>query len=274
MKINSVVLRISGGIGNQIFQYSYAFALANKSGDSVRLKILSYYQNQFLSAGAKYSATRELRLINLFGEQSHTYISNNKAEFILDKLLIYRFFRSKFIRLLYLHLTGNLILDGYFQSQEDFMLSKSILADLQNMYRKKNKKSNNLSNRCAIHVRAGDLLNQPWNQLCNKHYYNLAINYIKSNFNIDQFDIISENEYYANSLMPNIDGVVIKILPAGDEVSDFTSLADYPYIICANSTFSWWAAVLGGPLYFCSPEYFYRPGDKPDKLDNEFCIAY
>jgi hypothetical protein len=274
MKIKSVILRISGGIGNQIFQYSYASALAKNNGNSVQLKILSFYQNQFISTGAKYSAIRELRLINILGNQLQNYIDNDKADYLTDKFLKYRFFRNKYFRLLYLRITGNLILDGYFQSQEEFLLTKSILNDLQTTYRLMNIKRINLSDRCAVHVRAGDLLNQPWNQLCGKEYYKTAINYINSNFGINQFDIISENSKYADSLMPIIDGVVINILPAGDEVSDFTLLADYPYIICANSTFSWWAAVLGGALHFCSPEYFYRFGDKPDKLESEFCISY
>jgi hypothetical protein len=274
MKIKSIVLRISGGIGNQIFQYAYALALANKSGGFVQLKILSFYQNQFLFRGSRYSAPRELRLIDLLGRQIQADVCSDRADFITDKLLRYRFFRNEFVRLLYLRLTGSLILDGYFQSQEEFLLSKSMLTELRNMYREQNKKSNSLPARCAIHVRAGDLLNQPWNQLCGKDYYRAAINYIKSNFDIVQFDIISESAQYANSLMPQIDGVTINVLPACDDVGEFVSLANYPYIICANSTFSWWAAVLGGALHFCSPEYFYRPGDKPSRLENEYCIEY
>jgi hypothetical protein len=274
MKKKSVFLRISGGIGNQLFQYSYGLAQAKRSGQSTQLKILAFYQNQFLFSGKKYSATRELRLVKLLGKQNDTNICNDKANFILDKLLRYRFFRNKVLRSLYLRLTGDLILDGYFQNQEEFSLSKTILTDLQELYRKNNERMNCFSSNCAIHVRAGDLLNQPWNQLCDKSYYSAAIDYMITNFKITHFDVISENEEYAKSLMPDIDGIVIKILPPGDEVSDFVSLADHPYIICANSTFSWWAAVLGGALYFCSPEYFYRPGDKPGKFDNEHCIAY
>jgi hypothetical protein len=274
MAIKTVILRISGGIGNQLFQYAYALATAQNIGKQVKLSIYSYYQNQFFLFGRKYSAKRNLRITDLLGSQHITSISDYKANFFLDLLLKIRFFRKKRFRLLYSQFTEKLVLDGYFQSELEFSISKSILFELQDLFRKTNPKKYNLLDRCAIHVRAGDLLNQPWNQLCDERYYADAIFYINSNFGITHFDIVTEDKLFANNLLSNINYVTLKTMPPSDEVSDFKTLTEYPYIICANSTFSWWASILARPIAFCSPEYFYTVGDKPNKLDNEVIIKY
>ena len=49
---------------------------------------------------------------------------------------------------------------------------------------------------------------------------------------------------------------------------------DIEYMITANSTFSWIAGLLGVSKIFISTEYFYIPGDKPNKLRRELVLGF
>ncbi len=131
MKCKRVILRISGGIGNHLFQYDYALAEARRSGNNLKVIVLSYYQNQFWSKGAKYSAERNLRFQELITGLRLTEISHSKMGPILDLMLRFRVFKNSKFQILYGYVTGTLVLDGYFQSPNDFKLISNVLNEMR-----------------------------------------------------------------------------------------------------------------------------------------------
>ena len=86
------------------------------------------------------------------------------------------------IKAVFLKYFGNVYLDGYFIKDESF-------GDELAWIQKKILETHPITviQGAAIHVRAGDLLRQPENQLITKKYYDKAIDLVSLKFNIKQF---------------------------------------------------------------------------------------
>lgn len=97
---------------------------------------------------------------------------------------------------------------------------------------------NGLHNCVAIHVRRGDYLNLP------NHHPVLSIEYYKkalSNFPGKDFIVFSDDiEWCRNNFVGNMFSYSI-----GNEVEDLFLMSQCSSIICANSSFSEWAAIIG-----------------------------
>jgi hypothetical protein len=140
----------------------------------------------------------------------------------------------------------NIKLDGYYQS---YLYFEDIIPRLQKAF-----KIPNVThwNSIAVHVRRGDYL-----KYSDKHpvlplsYYISAIKYIVSerNWKPDDFEIIvysDDYEYCINNFTKENIGYHCHVKFSGDEhpVNDLYAMTMAQDIIIANSSFSYWAAIL------------------------------
>jgi hypothetical protein len=132
-----------------------------------------------------------------------------------------------------------------------------------------------LQNPLAIHVRRGDFLNLPrMYDVVSREYYLAAISASEKAVGVKPIHLFSDDPKKAIDFLG--DGVKIDRVirqEQGIKTSEiFYLLSRYHSIISANSTFSWWAgyvAYLRGELEFCSmPERFLGHGytDPAQKL--------
>lgn len=92
--------------------------------------------------------------------------------------------------------------------------------------------------RVGVHVRRGDYVNNPFYvDLCATDYYERAM----ALFPGRQFAVFSDDTKFCKE---RFKGENIKVVEGGTELEDFNMLASCESIICANSSFSWWAAYL------------------------------
>lgn len=236
-----IIVRIVGGLGNQMFQYAYAEALQQKGFD-VQIDI-SKFKTYKLHGGYhldKYN-------IDL---KTSGFIPT-----LLSLLKIKKNIKEK--NLLFdenlLKLSGNEFVKGYFQTEEyftnirDILLNQFVikgnLSDTTIQYAKDIK---NHKNSCSIHIRRGDFISdQKANSVhgtCDLDYYQKAIDLVHSKFKETHFFIFSDDIPWAktNLKIENTSYIDHKTIPHED--IHLMSLCNHN--ITANSSFSWWAAWL------------------------------
>ena len=289
-----LIARITGGIGNQLFQYAFVRALSIKFNEKFKLD-LSWYRDydKYEELINPNAATKREYLLNKFNIQdnllNHLYLSIsyrlNKTP-CLKKLINYpvvRYFSYKTITESELDIErmdnyNNIYLYGFWQNSnllEDYrhILEKEIT--LKTKISEKNKlylDSIEDSNSIAIHFRRGDLLSRPVavdNQPSSTDdYYFNAINIIKKNVNNPELFVFSDDIKWIEK-NHEFDIPATYINSDGPDYEHFHLMCHCKHQIIANSTFSWWAAWLNNNQnkIVISPKWWYR-----DPVKNESII--
>jgi hypothetical protein len=254
-----VVIRLQGGLGNQLHQYAYGLLLAKKVDAEL------YIDSEFLTNySKKLNVTFRDLEINKFDIHTEYYksiLSNQIVLSILKRLKISKLFdKLKFnIISAYIPLkelanrnVNFYYLDGIMGLNTDYQEDIPYL--LENV--KINEKFFNLNNQVkeiieennsvAIHIRRTDYLKAgSIHHVLNLDYYNKAIQYIESKIDNPTFYIFSDDNKFAKE---NFIGKNFKIIDYSGENAaffDFLAIKNCQHYIIANSTFSWWAAFMG-----------------------------
>jgi hypothetical protein len=245
-----IVIRLAGGLGNQLFQLACANKIANISlCEKKKIKIdISYL--------SKYSQKRDFDanfLLEIFPN-----LKIGKLSFIekfFSKLRIARFIDSEFGNYALISSTNTLrnlngkkikfvFLDGYFQDPY-VIFPETERLKIFNFLNVKHQKLINLilkkQNSVAVHIRRGDYVQSKIFRLIPLDFYHQAINLISSPYNLF---IFSDDKEIAALLAVKYGGLDCSSLGLSLE-EEFSLLASCNHYIIANSTFSWWAAVLG-----------------------------
>lgn len=209
--------RLQGGLGNQMFQISAAYALALRNNDA---------------------ACFNLSVCNtpMQGNKSITYVNSIFSKICDSKNLNFEILYNEpnfsFNEIKY---NPNMLLNGFFQSEKYFYDFKEEIKNLFNLPTDIVKKP--IDKLTSIHVRRGDYLKlQDYHLVLPKEYYLEAMDKIKGNFIFFSDDIEWVKE--------NFKGDNIFYSETGDELMDLTLMSLCDNNIIANSSFSWWGAYL------------------------------
>ena len=100
----------------------------------------------------------------------------------------------------------------------------------------------------AVHVRLGDFLNLPeMYDVIKPSYYSNALEILRASNSSRPIHLFSDDPELAMSFLPKgITPSKVVEQEAGVKTAEIlTLMSRYPDLICANSTFSWWAGYLG-----------------------------
>ena len=245
-----LIIRIIGGLGNQMFQYAYAKALQQK-GYKVKIDI-SAFDTYKLHGGYQLDKF-DLDLEAAAKEEIKSFYKKDIVSQILNRLNIKNTiikenglaFKKRLLKP-----SDNTYIQGYFQSEqylsnldninEIFTINKEI----SNYSKDIKKLILDSTNSCSIHIRRGDYIDDPIFEVCEVDYYDKAMNFIsKKTTDITYFvfsndvqwvkeNIKADNIIYVDSPEPRIPHEDIYLM----------SLCTNNII--ANSSFSWWGAFL------------------------------
>ena len=196
------IVKLQGGLGNQMFQYAFGQALQNANPKDQVL----YDVEWFKKAHKGKVAARELGL-SLFGINP-PQATPKQAKIFAGKNKIYNLFCPKIPRIIdagwskfrpeILHQSGNTYYNGYFQNEEYFAtIKEQIRRDFTYPVLEKDdsfnqnwlKKINAAENPVCIHLRRGDYLNLAgW--VLPLSYYQKAVSYIKAHIKIPTFFVL------------------------------------------------------------------------------------
>jgi hypothetical protein len=253
---------LTGGLGNQLFNYAVGRKLAIEHNTSLCLYIGGYLKS--------WSRRYQLNTYNIKARE----VYQKKSIEELVKVYDHRFALNQDI----IQKRNNIVLVGDWQSPKYFEDIREIL--IKDISLKKNKYWGNRTisdtikskNSVCIHVRRGDYItrnrtNANYGNICTLDYYNLAVQYlnqrlinpyyfvfsddpdwVKKNVKLDCNYIVveenksrkhskTENNYFLRNSM-----ALFKYLWQEKSVNDFELMRYCNHFIIANSTFSWWAA--------------------------------
>ncbi len=249
-----IIVKIIGGLGNQIFQYAYAQALQER-GYIVKLDISAFDTYDLHTYGleeynidleiASLDETNKIRY-NLFNKILKRI--GLKSKILNEKNLLYE---KKFLK----PVDGAYII-GYFQSEKYFV-------DIRDILLKKLTVEKNLSGygkqvkdqirdvRCiavSLHIRRGDYLssaNTDIHGLCGLDYYKKAMSYLEKKFNNIKYFVFSDDiEWVKENLETKNTIIYVTSKEKRIPHEDIYLMSLCQHNIIANSSFSWWGAWL------------------------------
>ena len=237
-----IIVSISGGLGNQMFQYSSAMALAYRCGHACYCDIGSFER---LSTHSGLVLDRIFQGINLASKQDILNLKGSDSLFanMRRRLRWKKSFYSEWGHgsiLPDFHV--DMYLEGYFQNPLNWESRKFDIRSRISVAAPYESREKLESRIVGVHVRRGDFLQNDHLNIVTLDYYKKAFSFFEGDeviFRVfsDDFNWVKENF----SEFPNIQMVRTSI----DELDDWYSLMACDDFIIPNSSFSWWAAYLG-----------------------------
>ena len=260
-----IIVKIIGGLGNQMFQYALGRALAHMNNTELKLDIgefekhykLHRYSLQHLNIDAEIATSDEINRLK----------SGNESRLISPLLKVFRkIYKKNAVRnyvtenkfsfdASILSLGDNAYLDGYWQSEKYFIDIQDIIR--QEFRLKTPPDWNNESiieqigtvNSVAVHIRRGDYVSdQNANSVhgtASLEYYTKAAKKIMNSTKSPIFFIFSDDPEWVKKNL-NLPSSMIFVDHNGPEKNyeDLRLMSLCKHHIIANSTFSWWGTWL------------------------------
>ena len=289
-----LIAKITGGIGNQLFQYAFVRSLSLKLNQKFKLD-LSWYRDyhKFEKTNDPNAATKREYLLDKFNIKENllnpvylniSYRLNNSP--ILNKIIKYppfRYFSYNTSTELEFNFNkiksfNNVYLSGFWQKSDLFEEYKDLIKEEFTLKIKISEKNTILLNKIqssssvAIHIRRGDLLSRPVavieQPLSSDRYYYNAINKIKEKVENPELFVFSDDiDWVKNYCKFNMPTTFID--NDSPDYEHFKLMCNCKHQIIANSTFSWWTAWLNNyqEKIIISPKWWYK-----DPVKNESII--
>lgn len=255
------IVRLQGGLGNQMFQYAVVRATETNKGKKV------YLDTSLLDENSVSTATFTARNyeLNIFSEIRAKILSEKHKEMLFSNKWLARLERKLLnIRPIAISQTENefvkipdikdIVLTGYFQTEKYF---KDIRNDLLNDFQfpKLDQENSDLKAKIlseesvSIHVRRGDYLKAVINDyhgVLSLDYYLKAIERLESEFgtNLAYYLFSDDIEYVEKSFGFLKNKIIIDQNIGNNCWKDMHLMGSCKHHVIANSSFSWWGAWL------------------------------
>lgn len=255
-----IILRLRGGVGNQLFQYAMGRKAALETGSALLFDVTDYDRHHdrefvlghFNCVGGLANLADCARVLWPAREFGNT------AQ-LLRK--VYPFYKSRCVHEKdFAHtpdmprISANSYLDGYWQRalvplsiqntlRKELSLKRPLSLSRQALLSRINAEPS-----IAIHIRRGDYL-KPQNLanygLCSPAYYQKAKQFMDEVVPSAHYFVFSDDPNWAAGFFSNTSNVTI-VSPDPDrkDHEDLVLMAQCSHTIMANSSFSWWAAFL------------------------------
>jgi glycosyl transferase family 11 len=261
-----IIVKLMGGLGNQMFQYAFGKRLALKHNTPLKLDQSRLYD---VTIKTKYTVRKfGLEEFNInasaASEQELKKYHRGKAGMLRDLVLLHLPFRinNLYVREPYFNFFKKALkapkdayLDGYWQSEKYFdNISECLLQDfsLKTALEGENKRlaeKIEKENSVSIHVRRGDYVSMTVNtalfEVCDAEYYLKAIDEMKKLEKQPVLYIFSdEPEWFKQNINTDLQVEYVTHNTGEQSYIDMHLMSLCKHNIIANSSFSWWGAWL------------------------------
>lgn len=261
--MNSIIIKLKGGLGNQMFQYAFGKRIAYETGATVRLDTVTGFKEDYF--GREYSlnnfnitlepASQEELKKYLFYSESFLGRGMNKMAGIMKNGNGYIFRENKQFQYQkeLIRNEKEKYYDGYWQDENYFRCIREILLmdfELKDVHKERIQdidKEITSANSVAIHVRtphalvrgAVDTVTNAKYENLKREYYLSAIEMMKGFHNDMSLFVFTNDISYAENLLTGIGNVTTF---CNNDYEDICLFSRCRHQIISNSTFSWWGA--------------------------------
>ena len=258
-----IIINLTGGLGNQMFQYAFGRAVAKKHNTNLKLhftnalfNIQRSYELDIFNISATITTKEDLqkfgitqnrvlnRLFYLFDErygiQFNKHIVTQKYPYIFNSS--------------YLTIKDNSYIQGYWADERYFKSIENIIRKeftLKKKLDEKNQKILKLINNSmsvSIHVRRGDYITNKTNipKFIGLDYYVNSIKKIKKQISNPVFFVFSDDIPWCKTNLASLANNIhyIDHNKGKNSYKDLVLMSNCKHNIIANSTFSWWGGWL------------------------------
>lgn len=236
-------VRLQGRLGNQMFQYAFAFAISKK------------LNTRFFIDEDKYSSKNMYDFFELY-KNGNSLVSKfqrnyfNKKKYNLNVIEVNH--KNSCIANERLLVNNNCIYNGFFQSElyfheyrdlvkKEFTIKKHHLINYQDLLNINNDKPT-----IVLHIRRTDYLNYGNEKLGGENlalpiqYYNLCLKKIS---NLDDYNIVfvTDDPSFVHTNFYHLNPIISS---SKSPIVDFQIIMNGDIVVVANSSFSWWGAYL------------------------------
>lgn len=276
-----IIVKLIGGLGNQMFQYAVGRAVAHRTNIPLKLDITNFeeyklrtYQLSCFNIQEDFASIEE---VEWFKPQSRNIIAftNCKIQEILLPWHKHRFIKER--EFLYdpdiIRIKGNAYLDGYWQSEKYFIDIADIIRHEFTMKLKPNNTNSqmltkiNSINSVSLHIRRGDYVSNPITMqihgVLSLDYYRSALNLISKKVKNPYIFVFSDDiAWVKNNLKTSLPLYFIDHNTVDKDYEDLRLMSRCKHHVIANSSFSWWGAWLNNnkdkmvivpKKWFCDP---------------------
>ncbi len=275
-----IIVRLIGGLGNQLFQYAVARHLAEIRGTALKIDVSGFetyklhkyslwpfnIQEHFASPEEVAMLTPKRGIVGRILRRALRRPQKLANTHIKEKSLFY--FDCEI-----LNLPDGIYLNGYWQSEKYFaniedIIRREVTVKMSQM--DKNKELAELIASCAavsIHIRRGDYIsNNDTNKkhgTCELDYYFRCVEHLGQMVERPHFFIFSDDPGWAHdNLKLTHPTTIVDHNGVDKNYEDLRLMSQCRYNIIANSSFSWWGAWLNKNLdkIVLAPKKWLRSG--------------
>ncbi|MDP4239384.1 MAG: alpha-1,2-fucosyltransferase [Bacteroidota bacterium] len=279
------IVRITSGLGNQIFQYAFYRALKNNVPDTkmdisefkYRKHHYGYELERVFTIKPNYASRKDSNTLadvskDWFSELRRKYfkITLKSTGRLLDEKILGTHFQPDLLTV------ENGYFKGFWQTEKYFMdIAEQLRNELtfKQTVDEQNKKIADeimACNAVSIHIRRGDYIKkrrfESVGSVCSLNYYQLGINYIQSKTKQPRFFVFSDDINWAKENLKINNAYFVDVNTGKNSFKDMQLMSLCKHNIIANSSFSWWGAWLNANAQkiIIAPSIWFRNAPMPD----------
>lgn len=261
-----IIVRLSDGLGNQMFQYAFGRALSLRRGVPLRIDLSAYRQERKRTYGLGQFLVAE------------SFVTDEEAARVvtrpLDRACVW--WDQPVVKEPYFHYsedTGRVPSSGYFVG---YWQSERHFADVADLIRleftpKRPLEGVNLEvartialrNAVSLHVRRGDYVSDrtvnALHGVCSLDYYRQAVAHVAARVDKPEFFVFTDDPDWTRANLKLDFPAYLVTHNRTDPVEDLRLMTLCRHHIIANSSFSWWGAWLDGrpDQVVCAPQRWF-----------------
>lgn len=284
-----IYVYLAGGIGNKLFQLSYActnsiskkdviFVLEDEPTEDIDYLIrlinssgikIKRLQSRITAVAIRGLSSICLRLAGMHSKKNRF----SRCLYSIIKIfeVIYKIVRGRGLSLKIDYQRHNesgkdSLLIGYFQTY------RSLDSRLINLINNNLEFGNRQPKACAIHIRRGDYLLNPQIGTLSDLYFINAARSLHDNYQINEFELYSDAPGDLGGIISEVEKFSkVRIAePQRTALQTLMKLGTFNFLIMSNSSFSWWSANIGSQtkMVLCPSQWFTKIPE-PSKLKLE-----
>jgi hypothetical protein len=252
-----IVIKLQGGLGNQMFQYATGRSLSNKLNSDLYLDV-SFFDKTTDPCRKFELDTFDLNINIATSRQVNKFFKKSPFNRIKQKLGFQypTVFKEKkyFFDPDVFDITPPVFVSGFFQSEKYFEAFKCHVKEdfkfpaFSDSYHQKVLDDIKSVNSVAIHVRRTDYVTSQstnaFHGTCSLSYYLNAIETLSRQIRIDKFFIFSDDSAWVEKNLILDERFNVVRTSVDESWIDMCLMSKCKHNIIANSSYSWWAAYL------------------------------